>query len=142
MKKKERDAILEAAVAAYGQHDQEDMMIEEMSELTKAILKLRRTSAAEAETDEELRQILVTRRADIIEEMADVQIMLDQLRIIYGDTTEAEDFKLVRLAGRLDRYTSLRQEIAEAIAVGAQIPRNLAAKILGIPQPEGGDHDE
>ena len=42
-----------------------------------------------------------------VEEMADVQIMLDQLRIIFGrSTTDAEEFKLERLAKRIDTATA------------------------------------
>lgn len=38
--------------------------------------------------------------------MADVQIMLDQLRIIFGrSTAEAEEYKLERLKKRLDAAT-------------------------------------
>lgn len=38
-----------------------------------------------------------------VEEMADVQIMLDQLRIIFGRSTEeVEEAKLERLKNRLD----------------------------------------
>ena len=38
----------------------------------------------------------------VLEEIADVQIMLDQMRLIYGDTTEQEAFKLERLRKRLE----------------------------------------
>lgn len=42
-----------------------------------------------------------------VEEMADVQIMLDQLRIIFGrSTAEAEECKLERLKKRLDTATA------------------------------------
>lgn len=42
-----------------------------------------------------------------VEEMADVQIMLDQLRIIFGrSTAEAEEYKLERLKKRLDAATA------------------------------------
>ena len=42
-----------------------------------------------------------------VEEMADVQIMLDQLRIIFGrSTAEAEEYKLERLKKRLDTATA------------------------------------
>lgn len=42
-----------------------------------------------------------------VEEMADVQIMLDQLRIIFGrSTAEAEEYKLERLKKRLDAETA------------------------------------
>lgn len=42
-----------------------------------------------------------------VEEMADVQIMLDQLRIIFGrSTAEAEEYKLERLKKRLNAATA------------------------------------
>ena len=42
-----------------------------------------------------------------VEEIADVQIMLDQLRIIFGrSTAEAEEYKLERLKKRLDAATA------------------------------------
>lgn len=44
---------------------------------------------------------------NVVEEMADVQIMLDQLRIIFGrSTAEAEEYKLERLKKRLDTATA------------------------------------
>ena len=39
---------------------------------------------------------------NILEEAADVQIMLDQIRIIFGDTEEIEGKKVARLLSRLD----------------------------------------
>lgn len=87
----ERKSIIANAVITYRESAQVDMMIEEMSELTKALLKLRRNP-----------DMAVSGRInDILEEMADVQIMLDQMRLIYGNTTEQEEFKLKRLADRL-----------------------------------------
>jgi len=93
---KDKSDILRLAIATYGTPAQEDMMLEEMSELTKAILKYRRLD----ETDRKGAEGFV-RRGHIREEIADVQIMLDQMRIIYGDTSECESYKLERLAGRL-----------------------------------------
>lgn len=81
-----RSLILGQALATYGIHAQEDMAIEEMSELTKALLKRRR---GEDNAD------------DILGEIADVQIMLDQMRMIYGHTDDYEQAKIERLAGRL-----------------------------------------
>jgi DNA-binding protein H-NS len=83
-----RQFLLQHAITTYGIDAQTDMVIEEMSELTKALLKHRRK-----ETQQHIK--------DIREEMADVQIMLDQMRIIYGDTSENELYKLERLAERL-----------------------------------------
>lgn len=91
-----RQNILQTAINTYGIPAQEDMMLEEMSELTKAILKLRRL-------DDSLKNKIAGDmvKTHIIEEMADVQIMLDQMRIIYGDTFDFEKCKLERLADRL-----------------------------------------
>jgi len=87
-----RTEILQKAIDTWGQMLQEDICIEEMSELTKALIKYRRVHGAE--------KYVV--RDNILEEIADVQIMLDQMRLIYGDTTGQEEFKLNRLANRLE----------------------------------------
>lgn len=93
-----RWALLEHAIRLYGEPAQMDMAVEEMAELTKAICKVKRAScAAEAKAVLE----------NVVEEMADVQIMLDQLRIIFGrSTAEAEEYKLERLKKRLDTATA------------------------------------
>jgi hypothetical protein len=93
----ERKTILANAVLTYGESAQVDMMIEEMSELTKALLKLRRAGTF----SEKWQKI----HPNVIEEMADVQIMLDQMRLIYGSTAEKEEFKINRLSQRLDSDT-------------------------------------
>jgi hypothetical protein len=84
--------ILRAAVDTYGHDAQTDMMIEEMSELTKALLKVRRGY------DDIYRD-------EILEEMADVGIMLDQMRIIYGDESAWREKKIRRLEKRLEGET-------------------------------------
>lgn len=89
-----RDDILKKAIESYGEDKQVDMCLEEMSELAKALLKLRRSDEQEGLT-------MVARLADVLEELADVQIMLDQMRIIYGSTEAEEETKLRRLAERL-----------------------------------------
>ena len=73
---------------------QMNMDVDEMAELTKALCKVKRVScAAEAKAALE----------NAVEEMADVQIMLDQLRIIFHRSTEeVEEAKLERLKNRLD----------------------------------------
>ena len=90
----ERMKILSSAINTFGPLAQQDMMIEEMSELTKAICKYRR-AGSNKERD--------AAACSVLEEIADVQIMLDQMKIMYGSTTEQEDAKLVRLCGRLER---------------------------------------
>ena len=98
MTTEERRALLDRAITAYGAPAQMDMAVEEMAELTKALCKVKRVScAAEAKAVLE----------NVVEEMADVQIMLDQLRIIFGHSTaEAEEYKLERLKKRLDTATT------------------------------------
>ena len=74
MGKEERIALLTRAIRTYGEPAQIDMAIEEMAELTKALCKIKRAQAG----------CEVTAAIDnAVEEMADVQIMLDQLRIIF-----------------------------------------------------------
>lgn len=88
--------ILGKAIETYGNESQVDMAIEEMSELTKALLKYRR--ALKGNTD-----ISVSKaHSDILEEIADVEIMLDQMKIIYGEPICERKHKIDRLKERLD----------------------------------------
>lgn len=62
--------------------------------MTKALCKIKRAQAGCEVT---------AAIGNVIEEMADVQIMLDQLRIIFHRSTEeVEEAKLERLKNRLD----------------------------------------
>lgn len=88
-----RQEILEKAVLTYGDEAQCIMCMEECAELIQAISKAYRTFG----TEKHQKAVDAVR-----EEIADVQIMLDQMRIIYGDTAEQEAFKLQRLVGRLE----------------------------------------
>ena len=93
MTEEERNKILVRAIATYGEESQINIAIEEMAELTKALCKYKRAEAT-CEKDAAI--------GNIIEEMADVQIMLDQLKIIFKNDTEAmQKFKLQRLDKRL-----------------------------------------
>ncbi|MBQ6756496.1 MAG: hypothetical protein IJP43_06095 [Oscillospiraceae bacterium] len=85
--------ILEGAIMKWGAYAQIDIAIEEMSELTKALLKERR-AVGTANFDDRLRD-------HIREEMADVYITLNQLSLIFGDCSEWEVYKLERLETRL-----------------------------------------
>lgn len=96
----ERTELLTRAIRVYGEPAQVDMAIEEMSELTKALCKVKRAHGG-PET--------MAAVSSVTEEIADVQIMLDQLRIIFGsDTSSDEEAKLTRLAGRLEKATAGR----------------------------------
>ena len=83
----------ERAVKVWGKEPQMLQVIEEMSELTKEILKN------------------VNRKKDnineLIEETADVEIMLEQLKVCYGIYEQVADYKVSKLKKidqRLDEW--------------------------------------
>ena len=96
MTAEERRALLDRAITTYGAPAQMDMAVEEMAELTKALCKVKRATPGATTT---------AAIANAIEEIADVQIMLDQLRLIFARSTdEVEEEKLRRLLGRINSY--------------------------------------
>lgn len=93
-----RPEVLKAAISTYGEKAQADMALEEMSELAKAVLKLRR---ATGKADDEERERL---RENIVEETADVMIMLAQMIMLYDRDNKIQsivDYKVNRLYERL-----------------------------------------
>lgn len=91
-------STIDAAIIEYGENAQVDMAIEEMAELTKAICKRKRTGATGPEA--------VAARGQLLEEVADVFIMLVQLIRIFDGAEEVQQTvteKLDRLKGRLER---------------------------------------
>lgn len=91
--------ILQKAIDTYGVESQIDVCIEEMSELTKALIKDKRNdsiSVAEWKS-------LVWK--NIVEEIADVEIMLTQMKMIFNCKEDVEsqiEFKINRLKERLE----------------------------------------
>ena len=88
-------------INTYGTKLQQDISIEEMAELQKAILKHRRNPTEET-------------RKDIIDEIADVQIMLEQLKIIFYCDKEVKErikYKLERQKERILIEKNVRKEI-------------------------------
>ena len=80
--------LYEKAIEKWGNDLQEIVMIEEMSELTKQICKRLRGNSSIENLDK------------ITEEMADVEIMLEQMKIVYKNedhVREAKKMKLDRL---------------------------------------------
>ena len=88
-----RERILWDAVRTWGRDAQMLMRVEEMSELTKEICKFYRT------TDDKSASAVA---GNIREEMADVQIMLDQMKIMFGRVEPMVRAKLDRLEKRLE----------------------------------------
>lgn len=87
--------ILEGAIRTWGNEAQSVVAIEELSELTKTLTKWLRYYLTKQGDYEQI-------VADIREEMADVSIMLNQLCLIFGDPTEEEILKLLRLEERIE----------------------------------------
>lgn len=91
--------VLHKAIIAYGEDSQMDMAIEEMSELTKALLKHRRAkNGPEIQDFEQIRN-------NITEEIADVTIVLEQLKIMFDNEDAVEKIKsekIQRLKQRLE----------------------------------------
>lgn len=83
--------IYEKAINTYGENAQSDMVIEEMSELIKEICKKKRGK---------------DNHDAIVEEIVDVEIMLEQLKIICDidnvDLDNAKKYKINRLMARLE----------------------------------------
>ena len=85
----QRKAVYDAALRTYGADAQMMMAVEEMSELTKEICKIGRGK-------QDLR--------GLVDEIADVTIMMEQLCLIYGVGRRVDrrmDAKIQRLEGRI-----------------------------------------
>lgn len=81
----------------YGSRCQEDVAVEEMAELQKALLKHRRYNSKDTEKD-------------IWDEIADVEIMIEQLKIIYSchkEVEERKEYKIERQINRIIRKYNL-----------------------------------
>lgn len=83
--------IYSMALMKWGRQAQMQMMIEEMAELTKAICKLCR----------EGNQHLLKKA--VIEEIADVDIMLGQMKYLYPEYLSSKETKLLRLVKKLKK---------------------------------------
>ena len=85
------EELYKAAVQKFGERAQILVAIEEMSELTKALLKyIRHEDFNQGDYDDIVESIA--------EERADVSIMLNQLTVIFGKNEDAETEKLEHLA--------------------------------------------
>lgn len=93
-------SVLKNAINTYGKDIQTIVAIEEMAELQKEL-----TKALRGRPNIE----------NIIEEMADVYIMLVQIRLMYdidiNEIVNNETIKIWRLRERLKRSTTLRDKI-------------------------------
>lgn len=108
MTTEERYALYQRAVELWGQEGQENMAIEEMSELTKELCKLKRVRGIGQPLRNPIPQTTID---NIIEEIADVEITVEQLKYFFGPekVEEMKKKKLERLQGRLERTENERQ---------------------------------
>lgn len=91
------EAVIDKAIKTYGEEMQINVAIEEMSELIQALIKDRRKRVLNDSTADTV--------AHVLEEIADVQIMLWQLEKIYSTSENEKKFftnlKIKRLEERL-----------------------------------------
>jgi NTP pyrophosphatase (non-canonical NTP hydrolase) len=113
-------SIFQAAVETWGRDAQLDMAIEEMSELTKAILKLRRaernnTRSARDIINRETKEgqlmiktlegTIIKAQEELVGEWADVHLMLAQIRfMVPGKYEYALEDKIKAMQGKLRSY--------------------------------------
>ena len=86
--------LLELALVTWGESAQEVHAVEELSELITALARTHRGRASDA---------------DVIDELADVLVVANQLALIYGreDVEDRLEYKLQRLGVRLDEEVGL-----------------------------------
>lgn len=97
MKPEEELELFKRATKNWGSLNQLDMVIEEAAELIQAINKAKR------------KDFNVDSVNDLCQEIADVEIMIDQLKIILNENDLINRFrieKVERLRDRLDKYES------------------------------------
>ena len=89
------DEILKRIISEYGTTAQIDVAVEEMSELTKALMKWKRSGRTTKEN------------AEIIDELADVKIMCRQMELIFECEEDVEHvikYKLDRQIERMKKH--------------------------------------
>ena len=88
----EDDTISLRAISAWGIEPQLDMCIEECAELIQAISKIKRIKYLNPDNPDHA-LIVQKRLANIKKELADVQLMINQLSTIYDFALELERVK-------------------------------------------------
>lgn len=93
MKNKSKESIYKEAITVYGEIGQIDVAIEEMAELIQALSKYKRGKEHNVE-----------------EEIADVEIMLEQMKIIFNQrkVRKIKKGKIARLQKRLQNNNSVK----------------------------------
>lgn len=100
------DEILYKIIDTYGCMQQVDVAVEEMSELTKALMKYRRAVATKAE------EVMSECRMNVAEELADVKIMLRQLELIFENEEKVGEWIEYKLSRQIARIENIVKELA------------------------------
>jgi len=94
--------IYKSAIEKWGKSLQLDVVIEEMAELTKEIIKFKRVAnrIEKDVNDVELVRELIRTKDNIFQEIADVEIMLGQLKLMIDENfaqDEVDTYKIYKL---------------------------------------------
>ena len=103
-------AVLGDAITVYGEQHQQAMLLEEMAELQKEICK--RWRGAENINE-------------IAEEIADVQIMLDQMMILFCCAGRVKTFRANKLRRLERRIMDARMQDAAEVAADPEVDHEL-----------------
>lgn len=80
--------LYKACLEKWGERLQTDMLIEEMAELTQAIIKHRRSKG----------KTTLDNFKNLLEEIADVDLMLGQLKfMVQGQTAEIQEYRIKKI---------------------------------------------
>jgi len=96
-------AILKDALKFWGTDAQSMMLVEETGELLHALARSYRCHSEEEKAQ---------RKAELVEEVADVQVMLDQFKLVLGEDAVHDKYvmKIARLRGKLQVYKEKEAE--------------------------------
>ena len=100
--KDEEKAIWKKALLIKGEASQIDILLEELAELIQAVIKYKRSVMYKKDINIDEKQIIL----NIAEEIADVEIMLNQMKFNFSFEKQVKtfyDFKFKRFKDRLNK---------------------------------------
>ena len=111
---KEQKQVLSRARATYGYRNQLAVAAEECNELAIAVLKFMRYS--------DLAEGVVRTRQNVLEERADVEVILNHIDEIYGLTKEELEKEVVGKIDRVNRWLSKSDKLSVSMVDRAVNP--------------------
>ena len=98
MRTKNEETVFSTAILNYGETSQIHMALEEMSELAKELCKAMRYSKQKY-------------KSKVAEEVADVEIMLEQIKMIFGINEDVEMWRLDKVVRLKERLGMIEREL-------------------------------